>query len=78
MSHSRYCYHCSCAFYGSYNYITIAKNDEFIVDLLSRKYSKFPYILYDDYMHSQVQDQKNNGVSGGNQFEKMLKVFSGY
>ena len=48
VSHSRYCYHCSCAFYGSYNDIAIAKNDEFILELLAGTYSEVPYILYDE------------------------------
>jgi hypothetical protein len=47
VSHSRYCYHCSCAFYGSYNDITISKNDKFIIEILTGKYRDTPFVLYD-------------------------------
>jgi hypothetical protein len=42
VSHSRYCYHCSCAFYGSYNDITVSKNDQFILEIVSGKYRDVP------------------------------------
>jgi hypothetical protein len=42
VSHSRYCYYCSCAFYGSYNDITVSKNDQFILEIVSGKYRDVP------------------------------------
>jgi hypothetical protein len=47
VTHSRYCYHVSVAFLGSYNDITVSKNDDFVKRLMAGLLAELKFVLYD-------------------------------
>jgi hypothetical protein len=76
MSHDRKCMHISIAFLGSYNDITISKNDEAVQEMVAGSMADIEFILYDEEGvpmfrgRPPLAGKSSSGVNGPSRFAK--------